>query len=202
MRMYVNSLATKLLVKAQMLMPQQRWVQPTLAIASASALVSNALWSHTDEEAISAMRGILQEDQLPYPKLSLNATCGPKNTAESADECTAGQAVSVKVILNREHAAPPADGQEPNNPQGIYEAYWLYVEGLKEGQPNSLIAAQPMVVKDLEEAVVEAEKDFQAPPKPGTYTLRVHVVSTSVIGIHHTKDVSCTVVEDDVPALE
>ena len=37
-RGWVNNQATKLLIKAQMLMPQQRWVQPTLAVASASAV--------------------------------------------------------------------------------------------------------------------------------------------------------------------
>ena len=49
-----NQLATKLLIMGQMLMPQQRWVQPTLAIASLSALVANSLWSHEDETAKSA----------------------------------------------------------------------------------------------------------------------------------------------------
>ena len=43
---------------------------------------------------------------------------------------------------------------------------------------------------------------FQAPPAPGTYNLRVHVTSTSVIGIYETCELSFTVVEDDVPDLE
>ena len=59
-----------------------------------------------------------------------------------------------------------------------------------------------MVVKDLEQSVVTAEQPFTAPPNPGKYTLRVHVTSTSVIGIDLTTDVSFTVVEDDVPDLE
>ena len=59
-----------------------------------------------------------------------------------------------------------------------------------------------MVVKDLSMEAVTAEAPFQAPPKPGTYTLRVHVLSTSVIGIDHVCDTTFTVVEDDVPALE
>lgn len=205
MRGYVNSLATKLLIKAQMLMPQQRWVQPTLAIASASALVSNALWSHTDEKALASMKSILQEDQLPYPKLSLSASAGPKATHGIGDECTAGQHVLTSVKLTREHATPAGSGPGPtaNNPQGIFEAYWLYIEGLKpDGTPNSLICAAPMVVKDLSDAVVTHEAPFTAPPVPGEYKLRVHVTSTSVIGIHCTMDAGFTVVEDDVPDLE
>ena len=203
MRGYVNSLATKLLIKAQMLMPQQRWVQPTLAIAHASALVSTALWSHTDEAALRAMRSILQEDQLPYPKLSIEAAAGPRQG--EGDECTAGQQVLVSVRMTREHAKKPEEGETPvpNNPQGIFEAYWLYIEGVKpQGTANSLICAQPMVVKDLEQAVLTAEAPFTAPPNPGKYTLRVHVTSTSVIGIDLETDTSFTVIEDDVPALE
>ena len=57
MRGYINSIATKLLIKAQMLMPQQRWVQPTLAIARASALIATALWSHEDEKGVRSAPG-------------------------------------------------------------------------------------------------------------------------------------------------
>ena len=104
-----------------------------------------------------------------------------------------------------EHAAKPGENAKPpcNNPQGIYEAYWLYIEGLKpEGTPNSLIVAKPMVCNDVKQGVIAAEAVFQAPPKTGEYKLRVHVTSTSVIGINLTKDVAFTVVEDDVPDLE
>ena len=83
------------------------------------------------------------------------------------------------------------------------EAYWLYIEGLKpEGTPNSLIAAQPLVVKDLEMQTIEAKVPFTAPPKSGTYTLRAHVCSTSVVGLEMSADVDFIVIEDDVPALE
>jgi len=205
LRAYLNNLATKLLVKAQMLMPQQRWVQPTLAVAHASALVANALWSHTDEKALGAMRAILAEDGLSTPKLSLAATAGPRGTSGVGDEVATGQQVLVSVKLTREHAKKAGEGETPpcNNPQGIYEAYWVFVEGLKpKDTPNSLICAQPMVVKDVEQAVVTAEAPFQAPPKAGLYQLRVHIVSTSVIGVDLSYDVGFTVVDDDVPALE
>ena len=111
----------------------------------------------------------------------------------------------VSVRVTREHAKKPEEGETPvpNNPQGIFEAYWLYIEGVKpQGTANSLICAQPMVVKDLEQAVLTAEAPFTAPPNPGKYTLRVHVTSTSVIGIDLETDTSFTVIEDDVPALE
>ena len=57
-----------------------------------------------------------------------------------------------------------------------------------------------VLVKDLAADVIKAEAGFQAPPTPGTYTLRVHILSTSVIGVDLTCEVSFTVVEDDVPA--
>ena len=66
----------------------------------------------------------------------------------------------------------------------------------------TLICAQPMVVKDLEQVVVSAEAGFTAPPAAGDYKLRVHVLSTSVAGIEMAVDVGFKVVEDDVPALE
>ena len=69
-------------------------------------------------------------------------------------------------------------------------------------QPNSLILAKPLVVTDLEAKVVTGEAVFQAPPKPGTYTLRAHITSTSVIGVELQCDVCFVVVEDDVPDLE
>ena len=83
------------------------------------------------------------------------------------------------------------------------EAYWLFLEGLKpEGTANSLIQAKPAVCKDVNDKYVEESMMFTAPPTAGTYHLRVHVLSTSVIGIELTKDVDFTVVEDDVPDLE
>jgi len=200
-----NELATQLLIKAQMLMPQRRWVQPTLAVARASALISNALWSHTDPKALAAMRTILEEDQLPYPKLTMEADAGSKASDGVDKECLTSQPVLVTLKVHRGHAAKPEEGPRPppNNAQGIYEAYWLYIEGLKpQGTPNSLIAAQPLVVKDLEMKAIEAKVPFTAPPKAGTYTLRVHVCSTSVVGIAMSTDVAFTVTEDDVPALE
>ena len=140
------------------------------------------------------------EDSLPMPKLSLAATAEAKTTSE----IVAGTTMNATVKLTRQHAAIPGEGARPacNNEQGIYEAYWLYIEGIKpEGTPNSLIAAKPMVVKNLEEAVIVDEVPFVAPPA-GTYTLRVHVLSTSVIGVELTTDVTFTVEEDDVPALQ
>ena len=60
-------------------------------------------------------------------------------------------------------------------PQGILEAYWCYVEGIKpEAEtPNSLIGAQPMVVKSLDEAFVALEVGFRAPPTAGKYPIKV-----------------------------
>lgn len=161
-------------------------MQPTLAIARTSALIANALWSHTAAGSLAKMGRILEEDGLPMPKLSIKATVKPRDATEGTVEITAGLHVQCKIELTREHAAAAGEGTRPpcNNPQGIYEAYWLYLEGLKpEGTPNSLILAKPLVVTDLEAKVVTGEAVFQAPPKPGTYTLRAHITSTSVIGV-------------------
>jgi len=186
-----------------MAMPQQRWVQVTLAVARLSALVANALHSHEDDGELGRMRDILSGDGLVYPKLSLRASARPRES--NAEEVTAGQHVVVAIELEREHASAMSSGAAPpcNNPQGIYEAYWLYVEGIKpQGTPNSLIVAKPVVVQDVSLDVVKADAVFQSPPHPGTYQLRVHITSTSVTGINLSKDVSFTVVEDDVPDLE
>ena len=113
-----NQLATTLLVRSQMLMPRQRWVQPTLAIARASALIATALWSHTDDAALALMAKHLQdEDSLPMPKLSLDATAEAKTTSE----IVAGTTMNATVKLTRQHAATPGEGERPacNNEQGI-----------------------------------------------------------------------------------
>jgi len=199
-----NQIATKLLIQSQMLMPQKRWVQVTLTVAKMSALMATALWSHTDPEALAKMAKITSDDQLPQPKLGLSASATWKENPGNT-EIPAGQNVKVTVELKREHASDVDPGSMPpcNNPQGIYEAYWLYIEGRKpQGTPNSLIVAKPLVVQDLTAKVVTGEALFQAPPKPGEYHLRVYVTSTSVIGIDLKADVKFTVVEDDVPDLE
>lgn len=199
-----NQLATRLLIQAQMLMPQQRWVQVTIAVAKMSALMATALWSHTDPLSLEKMAKITSDDGLPQPKLSVSASARWKENLTEA-EIPAGQNVLVTVELAREHAfTEDSDAPPPcNNPQGIYEAYWLYVEGVKpEGTPNSLIVAKPLVVTDLKAKVVTGEAIFQAPPKPAEYHLRIHVTSTSVVGIDLKADAKFVVVEDDVPDLE
>ena len=64
------------------------------------------------------------------------------------------------------------------------------------------VGAQPMVVKALDEPYVAAELGFRAPPTPGKYPVRVHVISTSVIGVDLTVEAEFTVVEDDLPPLQ
>ena len=44
-----KQLATKVLMQAQMLVPQQRWVQATLGVARMSSLLVNEVWSHDDD---------------------------------------------------------------------------------------------------------------------------------------------------------
>ena len=196
--------ATKLLMRARVSLPQARWVQQTLSVARASALIANSLWSHTDEAALTLMSKILDADGLPPPKLSLTACAYPKGgtPTDSVCEVLPKGHVTLDIKLTREHAGPGKEGVSPPNPQGIWEAYWLYVEGQKpEGTPNSLIVAQPIVVKDLEDAHAKQNVVFGAPPDVGDYKLTVYVVSTSVIGIDIRQDVEFKVVEDDVPDL-
>lgn len=202
--------ATKMLVQSQMLMPQQRWVQATLGVAKASALVANSLWSHADEEAQALMGTILKSEGLRLPRLSLRAAAAasggeieldPESCA-ACSEVLAGGKVDIRVCLSRDHAGADGVVTQCSNPQGIWEAYWCYVEGHKpKGTPNSLLAAQPMVVTDLDQADVEARITFGAPPTEGSYRLTVHIVSTSVIGVDLAADVTFKVVADDVPDL-
>uniref|UniRef100_A0A7S2H1A8 SEC63 domain-containing protein n=1 Tax=Haptolina brevifila TaxID=156173 RepID=A0A7S2H1A8_9EUKA len=202
-RQGANQTVTQLLIKCQMLMPQQRWVQVTLAIASMSALMANALWSHTDPKALTKMAEVISNDGLLQPKLCCTASAVWKESP-SSNEVPAGQQVLVNVELVREHASEEGSEQPKcNNPQDIYEAYWLYVEGIKpQGTANSLIVAKPMVVKDVTQKVVTGTAIFLAPPDPAVYKLRIYITSTSVIGIHLKAECQFVVVEDDVPDLE
>ena len=60
--MRVKQLATKVLMQAQMLVPQQRWVQATLGVARTSALLVNEVWSHDDDACKARMKEILEAD--------------------------------------------------------------------------------------------------------------------------------------------
>jgi len=201
-----NRMCTGILVKAQMLLVQNRWVQATLAIARISALISCGLWSHTEEECKIQMAKVLENDGLPMPELRVEASASAKERPEK--EILVDAAVKVDVVLYRDHVSAPGDkakiADNPLNPQGILEAYWCYAEGVKPDPkvPNSLIGAHPMVVKSLDEPFVSAEIAFRAPPTPGTYPVRVHIISTSVIGVDLTTDTTFTVVEDDLPPLQ
>jgi len=167
-RSAANQLATRLLIQSQMLIPQQRWVQPTLAVAKASALMANALWSHEDQEALDKMVAILNDDGLAFPSLELQASAVGADTQEGV--IMPSQPIKAKITLVRKHAHAEGDPTPEcfASNDGIYEAYWLYLEGVKpEGTANSLVMAQPMVVKDLKATAVTAEATFTAPPDPG-----------------------------------
>jgi len=201
-----HGIALNNLVKAQMLLPQNRWVQATLAVARVSALLSCKLWSHSDDECKEAMAKVLESDGLPYPELRLEASASAKDRDEK--EVLVSGVVKLDVVLYRDHVSKTGEKaavqDNPANPQGILEAYWCFVEGVKPQPevPNSLIAAQPMIVKSLDEAFVSMTFPFKAPPTVGKYPLKVHLISTSVIGINLTADAEFVVVEDDVPSLE
>lgn len=85
-----NQIGTKLLMQAQMLFPHQRVVPATLAVARASSLLANGLWSSNDLEAQVLMAKILKGEGLRRPKLRLEAVCEPK-------ECLPNAKVAVKV---------------------------------------------------------------------------------------------------------
>jgi len=60
-------LATKVLMQAQMLLPQQRWIKATIATSRLAALLVNELWSHDDDECKSKMSEMLQKQGESYP---------------------------------------------------------------------------------------------------------------------------------------
>ena len=135
-----------------------------------------------------------------------------------------GKPVYLEVELTRKHAQDALDGQPvlslatdssagkggegASNAErtaaaarSVVEAYWLVVEGLKDDpEPNAMVHHQPMTVTSVATESVRARTRFAAPP-PGSYTLRVHVLSSSVAGIALLKDVDFVVEEDDVPEL-
>jgi hypothetical protein len=81
------------------------------------------------------------------------------------------------------------------------EAYWLIVEGVKaDPEPNPMVHHQPMVVTSVAADKVRARVRFAA-PGPGEYSVRVHVISSSVAGMEIQQQVGFTVEEDDVPEL-
>ena len=109
-------LATQLLMHAQMVLPQQRWVQQTLAVSRVAALLVNELWSHEDDECKRRMKDILAppdkpaEEGMPFPELSMKARtvlamaldAGIAGTLEATSEpvqCLPSQLVAVELQL-------------------------------------------------------------------------------------------------------
>lgn len=219
-------LATQLLMHAQMVLPQQRWVQQTLGVSKVAALLVNELWSHDDPECKRRMAEILDpkpeegkpaEPGMPYPELAvqcrtvlamaLEAGIIGKMAADNEPaSCLPGQLVAVQVELTRLHAGKggvPADiANDETNPKGILEAYWLYIEGHTPKGANTLLAAQPLTVTDLATKTLPAMAKFEAPKEAGEYNVTVHLASTSVVGCDVTVPLKFIVQEDDVPALE
>jgi len=111
---------------------------------------------------------------------------------------------SLDITLHRDHALPPdAEIPEALAPQGIYEAFYLILEGLMgEGKPNHLVSIQPAIVKDLTEKTIKVPITFVAPEKPGQYSLRIHLTTNSIVGVYLSQDISFEVIEDDVPTLQ
>jgi len=222
-RFYEGSrrLATQLLMRLQMMLPQQRLAQPTVAVARVSALLVNALWSHEDPECITRMRDILSppdkpEEAMPYPELHLRARTvlamalesGAAGSLEKESEpcsCLPGQLVAVQLELTRVHAGQgvvsPDVADRTLNPQGIIEAYWAYIEG-HTPKGSTLLAATPLTVTSLATTQLPAISKFEAPKEAGTYAVTVHIVSTSVVGCDIAHKLSFIVQDDDVPALE
>uniref|UniRef100_A0A7S0LMH3 Uncharacterized protein n=1 Tax=Coccolithus braarudii TaxID=221442 RepID=A0A7S0LMH3_9EUKA len=219
-----RSFATQLFMRAQVALPRQRLVQPTLAVSRTAALFVNELWSHEDDDCKRRMAEILApadtpDAGLPYPKLELKArtvktleleqgNAGDLNSVSCSVPAVGfpGQSISVQVELVRLHAglgnsAPVANCEA--NPQGILEAYWLYIEGhMPGGKPNALLAAKPLTVTDLTVSSCTSAPNFVAPKEAGEYKVTAHIASTSVVGCDMSLTLSFQVEEDDVPALD
>ena len=60
----------------------------------------------------------------------------------------------------------------------------------------------PLPASTRATAQVRARVRFAAPSPAGDYTLRVHVASSTVVGVALAQEVPFTVQEDDVPELE
>jgi len=197
----VNTIATQLLIQCQQTFPKERLIQQAVTVANLSALFCNKLWSDTDPECIRLMKDICKETGATLPDVSIEARCSNHEVAGASILPKKQVAIDINMI-RRHHLPPKAKLPECTNPQGIYEAYWCYVEALKEdGVQNPLVTASPIVCKDSRQEYVEAKFIFVAPEKPGKYKLRLHFCNTSIIGCYKTYDCSFVVEDDDVPML-
>jgi len=197
----VQSIGTKLLMQSQQIMQQQKWMQAMLAICSASALFSNELWSHEDPECIEKMKIELDKTGTPMPVLRLEVD--GKGVDSRNETVLPGKQFQLDIALHRDHAlAEDAEIPEPLAPGGIYEAFMLLLQSVEEGKEGAVLAAVPAIVKDLTQKTMNFHLPFTAPPKAGKYTLRVHLTTTSIVGIYSYKDFEFEVIEDDVPTLE
>jgi len=220
----LHAAATRVAAKVQAALPQTLWVQPTLAFFRTAALLSNGCYSGDAPPCRARMAAMLAADGLAYPRLRLLATCraaeeGGDASARDIDPADdgprlaihAGKPALLEAELRREHAQDAVNGRPVGAPKPAagepqskaLEVYWLVVEGLRpEGERNPMVHCQALVVTSAATAAVRARVRFAAPSPAGDYTLRVHVASSTVVGVALAQEVPFTVQEDDVPELE
>jgi len=102
-----KQLATKVLMQAQMLVPQQRWVQATLGVARMSSLLVNEVWSHDDDACKTRMKEVLEADGLEYPRLTLRT-----RTVSGAAAAAAAAAAAPPAAAKEEPDVLPDNGEE------------------------------------------------------------------------------------------
>ena len=96
---------------------------------------------------------MLESEGLCLPKLEISASASAENSpkpeasAEPAKcEVLPGAKVAVQVTLRRTHVAEGGAGAgltpPSNNPHGIFEAYWIYVEVIDYDEMRSFIGSR------------------------------------------------------------
>jgi len=105
-------------MQAQMLVPQQRWVQATLGVARMSALIVNEVWSHDDEACHVRMKEVLEADGLEYPRLTLRTrtVSGAESAAAAATPAEEPDVLPDEGEVEPEPSNPPQPQPQPQPP--------------------------------------------------------------------------------------
>ena len=155
--------------------------------------------------------GVLR-DSLPYLLPVIVARLASNPVAEEGEELRLQLLQLLQLLLERTSGEPLA----PHLPELVEVLSASYADAFPDSKKAACALTKAVaeqlptyiephcaaLVKALDEPYVAAELGFRAPPTPGKYPVRVHVISTSVIGVDLTVEAEFTVVEDDLPPLQ
>jgi translocation protein SEC63 len=118
--------------------------------------------------------------------------------------------VTIKITMTRENVSEGSDASPvlaPRFPRLIKEGWWVVLTDKDRGQGAKRKGAEPAIMAlekiTNQSRVIVHELRFMAPPKAGSYSLDLHILSDCYLGIDQVIDISFDVrPKSELPAYQ